>query len=1042
MRQALCTGLALIFLFSTAAEARRDAAASKPLRTVARPAASTDNPRNTESLAELATLSASETTLLYSATFNSGQICNAQGWTSVDLTAQLGDFWHVDDYAGLSFGPLEGTKSLWCGLRPGTGPAVCQYQTLPGYGNFWNQTWCTKNCLTVTGGATTQLDVSFTLRYDAEMSYDGVALEFTNDCSGDTGWQRIDGGTSPQNGWTGTGTISVSRSYNVGAGPVKVRLRFTSDTAVSDEDGNYNSDGAAHVDNLKVETLAIENFEDESVGATSSNDWQSCNLGFGNYAGLFNGASLLQQDDCKQNLSCIWAFIQGSTDYFTCGGYPTQKVVPYRNDRGQYIQNEIWSPPIPLTGNGQQFNLAFDVYRDNPLDPLIFYTWRVRTIVNGCPTPWRNDNFLFTSDDIGWFRHVQEIGPYVNLAQATQIQVALGVVDACFAWCGIFGSGQCHTNGPMFDNVKLYRVNVGGPLWSVQEQHLFQDTFSSNGTITGAARADVALDIRGQYLPTIAPGDSSVIFSLVDPAYATTSNTSGLSDDPNVSTFIGRNKTKKQVYMWVAVWPQGQPNKSGDGLSEGPGGQANRYPHIAEKDYVDSHGVTWSAIRADYTYLSNATQPGDGTGTSVAHPRVAKRFNVDLNDNLFTPGDTVCFFFGATSPSGTTYYSDQWHVTDNIAEVADNPMEFTILPAGGYNHGGDILYVDGADGLGDQTFWDGAFLVLGLLGRVDRFDVRDPSTATANRLSSRVVNVAAQLNAAYRYILWDTGSLSATLGDGTGVPLKTNDYGMLNTFLGNLQSNGGLYLGGDDLPEMLNEYPGSGAVAFRTTYMPFTLINANHRLAPTAFPISPAIKAWPFRAYSDNFTIFGGCPELNDFDVMGASGSSRVEMSYMTASTANGAVVSRAGVNGNGKVATVVMSGFSLAAIRDDELDGILDRAKFLLDTVRYLGKPWIVEAAGDLPPANSLAQNYPNPFNPQTTIAFSIVQRANAHLAIYDVNGALVRTLANEMRAAGAYTLDWNGRDDSGRAVASGVYFYKLIAGSFVQTRKMVLLK
>jgi len=90
----------------------------------------------------------------------------------------------------------------------------------------------------------------------------------------------------------------------------------------------------------------------------------------------------------------------------------------------------------------------------------------------------------------------------------------------------------------------------------------------------------------------------------------------------------------------------------------------------------------------------------------------------------------------------------------------------------------------------------------------------------------------------------------------------------------------------------------------------------------------------------------------------------------------------------------------------------------------------------------NSLAQNYPNPFNPQTTIAFSIAERTRVHLAVYNVNGALVRTLANDTRPAGVYQLDWDGRNDNGVGAASGVYFYKLTAGSFTQTKKMVLLK
>jgi hypothetical protein len=137
-----------------------------------------------------------------------------------------------------------------------------------------------------------------------------------------------------------------------------------------------------------------------------------------------------------------------------------------------------------------------------------------------------------------------------------------------------------------------------------------------------------------------------------------------------------------------------------------------------------------------------------------------------------------------------------------------------------------------------------------------------------------------------------------------------------------------------------------------------------------------------------------------------------------------------------------MLSGFSAAAIRDDETNGISDRAKFIRDMmIITMGSLGPVTGAGP-GLSNSLAQNHPNPFNPQTTISFSIAQRGNVRLNVYDVNGALVRTLANETRAAGAYDVTWDGRDDRGRAVASGVYFYKLTAGSFTQTRKMVLLK
>ena len=95
-----------------------------------------------------------------------------------------------------------------------------------------------------------------------------------------------------------------------------------------------------------------------------------------------------------------------------------------------------------------------------------------------------------------------------------------------------------------------------------------------------------------------------------------------------------------------------------------------------------------------------------------------------------------------------------------------------------------------------------------------------------------------------------------------------------------------------------------------------------------------------------------------------------------------------------------------------------------------------------DMPQVNFLSQNYPNPFNPVTVIAFGLSEPANVRLQIYDVAGRLVRTLVDENREAGVFNETWEGLDNGGCSIASGVYFYRLIVGDFVQTRKMVLLR
>jgi hypothetical protein len=94
------------------------------------------------------------------------------------------------------------------------------------------------------------------------------------------------------------------------------------------------------------------------------------------------------------------------------------------------------------------------------------------------------------------------------------------------------------------------------------------------------------------------------------------------------------------------------------------------------------------------------------------------------------------------------------------------------------------------------------------------------------------------------------------------------------------------------------------------------------------------------------------------------------------------------------------------------------------------------------LPSQFALSQNYPNPFNMETMVSYDVAKDANVNLVIYNTLGQEVRTLVNEAKVAGTYTLRWNGRDNVGRDVAAGVYFYRLNAGSHEFIKKMVLLK
>lgn len=97
---------------------------------------------------------------------------------------------------------------------------------------------------------------------------------------------------------------------------------------------------------------------------------------------------------------------------------------------------------------------------------------------------------------------------------------------------------------------------------------------------------------------------------------------------------------------------------------------------------------------------------------------------------------------------------------------------------------------------------------------------------------------------------------------------------------------------------------------------------------------------------------------------------------------------------------------------------------------------------APNIPTLTSLTGIYPNPFNPVTSIAFVLAKAEPVRLGIYNVKGALVRTVVAGNLNAGTYRREWNGKDDNGVALSSGLYFLRMTAGEYQHTAKLVLMK
>lgn len=136
----------------------------------------------------------------------------------------------------------------------------------------------------------------------------------------------------------------------------------------------------------------------------------------------------------------------------------------------------------------------------------------------------------------------------------------------------------------------------------------------------------------------------------------------------------------------------------------------------------------------------------------------------------------------------------------------------------------------------------------------------------------------------------------------------------------------------------------------------------------------------------------------------------------------------------------------SCAVFHDRDGDGDVDITGIdeMADLLIVFDNPAVtaIEPGPTAPEGIVLRPNYPNPFNPSTHVEFGMRNAEWVHLVVFDIQGQRVATLVDAALAAGHHTVTWNGRDDAGRAMPSGVYLYRLQAGSSVQARKMILMR
>ena len=101
-----------------------------------------------------------------------------------------------------------------------------------------------------------------------------------------------------------------------------------------------------------------------------------------------------------------------------------------------------------------------------------------------------------------------------------------------------------------------------------------------------------------------------------------------------------------------------------------------------------------------------------------------------------------------------------------------------------------------------------------------------------------------------------------------------------------------------------------------------------------------------------------------------------------------------------------------------------------------------MIDVTIPIPTEFALLNNYPNPFNPVTNIKFQLPQVSDVKLVVYNMLGQKIRTLVDGNKDIGYYNVQWDGKNDNGNQVATGIYIYKFEAGNYIKSQKMILMK
>ena len=950
------------------------------------------------------------------------------------------NYWHLDTYRA-DQRPYCGNYCLWCGsdsLWIDGYPVDCEtWSGTPGYGDSWN--CIVQLTLPPTFDIANGCTLFFDPRYDTECKYDYFYMDFYNgtewktlatfnassnnpgaECGPSSGgnpdyWGNTDTDQPYSADWQertnpaepAFGDVIIPDSLLVVSGPI-FRWRFTSDGAWSDADGRGNTDGGAFIDNVWIWGDDERYAEDFETGVLDTNYWS-----------LPNPDGVADAWHIQHDPDPLYEGDEPGYDPYTCtndsssvyrarptGGYPSG--ADWRN---QWYYRLV-SPRIPIQNTG--CIVQYDIYcltLDYTCDYGRFM-YRFYSNSNDRWCPWRSSpdglSYSWCSQYFWWRDHSEPVGYYYG-SDADSVQFCWELEDVSFP--GSFCEGKHKSTDFQVDNVSVGFYDASSTIFRASNLDLLHDTFHDN---------------LCAYNSSFDANDPDTVGHYSGPPY----------DDVPL-------RRDHQLLMDVL---------DKDGLAS------------VELYGSTDMGVTWVAVSMILDWLADPDDPSKGGeywGTLCPD---------DFGLDAWEVGTEVRYFVKALDILSNEEYfpapADPGH--PGHTGGPDDYLTFSILPLypGGYT-GPRILLVDGS---GEESYdWAPCLTSVSQYCRLediyeqvltdagycyDKYDVNGAGSS---------VSIEPTDFDEYHAVVWFTGS---------------RDYYMFSAETGTLMvdylNNGGKFvLCGDRVAYALMDCPPGYICAEDILDQVICAEYLEEMPSPFEYPYVYAaaedtidVFGTPVAIDLDTLLIYRQCPSLTDLSYLqaGVPADSCVSQSVMHVANPITGDSDQVIYSEFGGVGQIVLINFDLGrsvnhsraycdgvtphpapGFSAGTYDGRVELMRVILEDLLGLASNGGGTAKVVEPPSTyswALSQNSPNPCVADTEIRFVVAQRCRVKIRIYNAVGQTVRLLEDSVKSPGNHAVRWGGRNTSGERVSSGVYFYKIEAGPFTATRKMLVLR